>query len=63
MIDQFLPKREMVRKFFQHMVKRINGLKTDTLTHEGYLNLVKKADNILGAYLPERESYVACAGN
>ena len=61
-IDEYMPMRPMVKKFF----KKLNSLlakMTNDLNHEAYQTMVKRGDAGVGALLPNREHYVACAGS
>ena len=52
----------MVKKFF----KKINTLldkHNNELTYDTYQALLKRSDSAVGALLPNREKYIACAGS
>ena len=52
----------MVNKFFKKIKTLLDKLNNE-LTYDTYQALLKRSDSAVGALLPNREKYIACAGS
>ena len=59
---ELFPGRPMVNKFFKKIKTLLDKLNNE-LTYDTYQALLKRSDSAVGALLPNREKYIACAGS